>query len=290
MTAAARLADVVDILEGCYPPSWAESWDAVGLVCGDPEAEVRRVFFAVDPVSGVVEEALDWGADLIVAHHPLLLRGVHGVPATNPKGRVVHRLIGAGAALHVSHTNADVADPGVSDALTRALGMVDTRPLAPSAGDPDGRRGLGRVGTLPGGLTLGEFVDRVTAKLPDTGGGVRVAGDPAAPVRTAAVCGGAGDSLLDTAHEAGAEVFLTADLRHHPASESLEKGAPALVDAAHWATEWPWLTDAASAVSGGLRERGATVETRVSALVTDPWDYAAGSGQPRDNNRTESRS
>ncbi len=275
MGPAPRLADVVAALDELYPPSWAEDWDAVGLVCGDPDAQVHRVMFAVDPVAAVAEEAVQSGADLVVAHHPLLLRPVHGVPATDPKGRVVHRLVTAGVGLHVAHTNADVADPGVSDALAGVLGVIDARPLSASAGDPAGRRGLGRVGTVPGGLMLGEFVDRAVAKLPLTGAGMRVAGAPTAPVGTAAVCGGAGDSLLNTARDVGADVFLTADLRHHPSSEARELGAPALVDAAHWATEWPWLAAAARNLADALTARGTTVETRVSTLVTDPWTYAA---------------
>lgn len=225
MSSLPRLSDVVAVLDDLYPRSWAEEWDAVGLVCGDPDARVRRVLFAVDPVAAVVDEALSWEADLLVTHHPLLLRPVHGVPATDPKGRVVHRLINAGVGLYVAHTNADVAAPGVSDALAGTLGLVDTRPVAPAGDDSDGRRGLGRVGALPGELTLGEFVDRAVSKLPVTGGGLRVAGASDLVVHTAAVCGGAGDSLLDAVREAGADAFLTADLRHHPSSESLERGA-----------------------------------------------------------------
>lgn len=267
----------MSVFEEMYPSSWAEDWDAVGLVCGDPDAQVGRVMFAVDPVAAIVDEAVSWQADLVVTHHPLLLRAVHGVPATDPKGRVVHRLINAGIGLYVAHTNADVADPGVSDALARTLGLTDTRPIAPASTDPAepaSRRGLGRVGTVPGELTLDEFVDRAVSKLPLTGGGLRVAGDSKTVVNVAAVCGGAGDGLLDTLHDTGADVFLTADLRHHPSSESRERGAPALVDAAHWATEWPWLMDAAHGLSGALAARDATVETRVSILVTDPWTYA----------------
>ncbi|MGH8825670.1 MAG: Nif3-like dinuclear metal center hexameric protein, partial [Jiangellaceae bacterium] len=111
------LADIVATLDRLYDPGQAESWDAVGLVCGDPGAEVRRILFAVDPVAVVADEALQWGADLLVTHHPLFLRPVHGVAATTPKGRLVHRLVTGGVALHVVHTNADSADPGVSDAL-----------------------------------------------------------------------------------------------------------------------------------------------------------------------------
>ena len=93
---------------------------------------MRRVLCVVDCVPETVEEALDAGADLIVAHHPLLLRGVSSVAPTTYKGRIVHRLIRADVALYVAHTNADVANPGVSDALAARLGLVDLRPLRPA--------------------------------------------------------------------------------------------------------------------------------------------------------------
>lgn len=260
------LTDVIEVLEAAYPPARAESWDAVGLVSGDPAQPVRRVLFAVDPVAAVAQEALDWGADLIVTHHPLYLRGTTTVAATTPKGRLVHTLIKNDVALYTAHTNADVANPGVSDALARAVGLTgDLVPLQPFPNDP--WRGLGRVGELPERTTLGEFAALAAKGLPHTPSGIRVAGDLSRPVSRVAVSGGAGDSLLGRAAAAGVDVFLTADLRHHPASEFVESGGPALIDAAHWATEWPWLDSAASI----LRESGVTVETRVSAAVTDAW-------------------
>ncbi|KJY34836.1 Nif3-like dinuclear metal center hexameric protein, partial [Streptomyces sp. NRRL S-495] len=155
-----KLSDVITALEELYPPQWAESWDAVGLVCGDPQAEVRRVLFAVDPVQAVVDEAVEWGADLVVTHHPLYLRGTTTVAATTFKGRVVHTLIRAGIALHVAHTNADHADPGVSDALAEAVGVTVTGPLVPDPTDPLGRRGTGRVGLLEPPLPLAAFAAR----------------------------------------------------------------------------------------------------------------------------------
>ncbi len=127
----ATLADVVGCLDAAYDPATAATWDAVGLVCGDPEQPVRRVMFAVDPVLAVADEAVAAGAELLVTHHPLFLQPVHGVAATTPKGRVVHRLLRAGTALHVCHTNADTADPGVSDALATAVGLHEVRPLEP---------------------------------------------------------------------------------------------------------------------------------------------------------------
>ncbi|MDA0634962.1 Nif3-like dinuclear metal center hexameric protein [Nonomuraea sp. MCN248] len=264
--AAWILTDVIDVLEAAYPPARAESWDAVGLVCGDPAQPVEKVLFAVDPVAAVADEAVEWGADLIVTHHPLYLRGTTTVAATTPKGRLVHRLIKNDIALFTAHTNADVANPGVSDALARAVGLTgDLVPLQPFPDDP--WRGLGRVGDLPEETTLDAFAAQAAAGLPATSWGIRVAGDPSRRVSRVAVSGGAGDSLLAAARAAGVDVFLTADLRHHPASEFMEAGGPALIDAAHWATEHPWLDSAASI----LTARGVTVETRVSATVTDAW-------------------
>ena len=365
----ARLADLVGVLDEFYPPALAEPWDAVGLVCGDPDAEIRRVLFAVDPVAAVVDEVLDGGFDLLVTHHPLWLTGTTSVAATTPKGRVVHRLLSAGAALHVAHTNADKAARGVSDALAALFDLRDLRPLSPApteldklvvfvpvaAADPlldvltavgagaigdyercawttsgtgtfrplpgaspsvgevgrvehveearlevvlprsrrsavltallaahpyeqpaydllelvpggAAEQGLGRVGLLPAPMLLGELTRLAAQVLPATSWGVRATGDPALTVRSLAVCGGSGDSLLQAA--VAADAYLTADLRHHPASEAPE--GLALLDAAHWATEWPWLADAAARLS-----RRTTVETVVSTRVTDPWTHSA---------------
>jgi dinuclear metal center YbgI/SA1388 family protein len=270
----ATLGEVVAALEARYDPALAEPWDAVGLVCGDRAEPVRRVLFAVDPVTAVVDEALGagpgGGADLLVTHHPLLLTPVHGVPADDPKGRLVHRLVRAGAALFVAHTNADrAADGGVNDALAAALGLRDPVPLEPVA--PGSRAGLGRVGRLDRPVPLRHFADRVAEALPATAGGVRLAGDPLRRVQTVAVCGGSGGSLVGAAAAAGADVLLTSDQKHHPVSEAAEAGGPALVDVAHWASEWPWLPVAAEALG---RDLGGRVEVAVSRRVTDPWTAA----------------
>lgn len=252
-----------------YPPEWAEAWDRVGLVVGEPAGPVSRVLFVVDCVPETVAQAVDVGAELVVAHHPLLLRGVSSVATTTYKGRAVHRMVRSGVALFVAHTNADTAAPGVSDALAARLGLGELRPLR-GAGDAGDGRGIGRVGVLPEPVSLAAFAERAAAALPATAGGVRAAGDPDRPVRTVAVCGGAGDEYLPDAAAAGADAYLTADLRHHPASEYVAEGGPALLDAAHWATEWPWLSDVAARCTAELG-----VEGIVSSLVTDPWTVHA---------------
>lgn len=346
----------------------------MGLVCGDPDAGVQRVLWAVDPVEDVVDEAIACGAQLIVTHHPLLLTGVHSVAATSAKGRIVHRLIRAGIALFCAHTNADVADPGVSDALAEALGVTLTKPLLPTpaagvdtlvvmvpaehapalrealaaagagtigdytactfetpgsgrfragpralpaVGEPGtdntvdelrlemavpracraaavtallaahpyeepayeiheraalmGSTGLGRIGELDTTVTLADFAATVALALPATHHGVRVAGDLGRTVRRVAVCGGSGDSLLAAATAADADVLVTADLKHHRALEHLEDGGCAIIDVAHWASEWPWLPQAAALLAEDLAAEGTTVDSIVSARPTDPW-------------------
>jgi dinuclear metal center YbgI/SA1388 family protein len=125
------LGEVVDLVHGWYPPETAEDWDAVGLAAGDPDADVRRILLAVDPMLPVAREAADWDADLVVTHHPLFLRGVHGVAESTPKGRTLATLTRARCGLLTAHTNADHGDGGVSDAIARALGLRDVRPVRP---------------------------------------------------------------------------------------------------------------------------------------------------------------
>jgi dinuclear metal center YbgI/SA1388 family protein len=367
------LQDVVDLFHGWYPPATAEAWDAVGLVYGDPAASVSKVLLAVDPTLEVAEEAAHWGADLLVVHHPLFLKPVHGFAATTPKGRTLATLAKADCALLTAHTNADQAEGGVSEAFARALGLEDLAPIERLAGEPmdklvvyvpadaaapvraaiadagagsighydhctftseghgrfrplegadptigtvgsvevvdehrietvlprrlraevvrsmraahpyeepafqvheiadpgDGGTGTGRVGTVPA-TTLEEFAATVAAALPATAHGVRVAGAPSRAVRRVAVCGGAGDFLLDRMATSDVDVYVTSDLRHHPAAEFAERGGPALVDVAHWAAEWTWLPVVQARMAEAL---GATVESRVSTIATDPWTF-----------------
>lgn len=275
-----RLSEVITALENLWPAERAESWDAVGTVVGDPGQEVSRVLFAVDPVQEIVDEAVKLGADLLVTHHPLYLRGTTTVAASTFKGRVVHTLIKNDIALHVAHTNADTADPGVSDALAGALDLRVVGPLVPDPTDPEGRRGLGRVCEADQPLTVRELADRAAARLPSTAQGIRVAGDPEAPVRTVAVSGGSGDSLFDHVRAAGVDAFLTADLRHHPASEARAQHPLALLDAAHWATEWPWCELAAAQLDEISDRHGWGLRVHVSRTVTDPWTAHAASARP----------
>jgi dinuclear metal center YbgI/SA1388 family protein len=261
---------VVAAIEARYPPTLADSWDRVGLVIGELAEPVQRVLLAVDCVPETVAEAIAREAQLMVVHHPLLLRGVHSVSTSTYKGAAVHQLIRAGVALYTAHTNADVASPGVSDALAVRLGLRDVRPLVTDTPHP------GRVGRLDPPRSLRQFLADAAAALPPTAVGVRAAGDPDRMVTTVAVAGGAGDAFLADVAAAGVDAYLTADLRHHVASEFLAGGGPALLDAPHWATERPWLDMLATELRSDLG-----LPVIVSDIVTDVWTLQAPSSDGR---------
>lgn len=264
------VADVNAVIGTLWPLDGAEAWDAPGFLAGDPAAPVRRIHLAVDAVADTVDEAIGAGADLLLVHHPLLLRGVTTVAADRYKGAVLTRLIKADCALVAAHTNADVVERGTSGVFATMLGLSGVRPIVASAA---GSTGIGRVGTLDQPVTLGVLAGRLAEILPATATGIRVSGGFDTIVSTVAVCGGAGDSLLGQSAVLEADVYITSDLRHHPASESRENsrvcGGPALIDVAHWASEWLWLDAAAH----DLRAALPGVEVAVSDLRTDPWDF-----------------
>ena len=270
-TASLTVGDIMGLMEAWYPASTAEPWDKVGLICGDPGHRASSVLLALDPVDAVAQQAREGGFDMVITHHPLLLRGASFLPVTDPKGSVISHLIRSDIALFNAHTNADVAHLGVAEALAALVGVSHWEPLEPTGTDSQGRPiGLGRVGDVEP-QSLGEFADRVAAALPASPAGLLVGGDEARPVRRAAVLGGSGDSLLQRAREAGADVYLTADLRHHPAQEHLEGGAPALLCGSHWATESPWLPVLAGRLAAAAAAKDVELRVEVSTIVTEPW-------------------
>jgi dinuclear metal center YbgI/SA1388 family protein len=265
------LAEANAVITALWPLGEAETWDAPGLLSGDPVATVDRIHLAVDAVLDTVDEAVDAGAQLLLVHHPLLLRGVTSVAEDRYKGAVIARLIRGGCALVAAHTNADIVARGTSAVLAEKLGLVDARPIVPGT---DPATGLGRVGRLPDATTLGSLARALGQILPATASGIRVAGEYDRQIATVALCAGAGDSLLAHPEVLAADVYITSDLRHHPASEAVENarvsGGPALIDVSHWASEWLWLEIAAEQLRSALP--GVTVT--VSELRSDPWDFA----------------
>ena len=263
-------ADVVSILHRRYPPESAQEWDRVGVVLGDLSQKVSKVYFAVDVLPESVAEAIAWGADFFIAHHPLFLfeltepePGEDPLPIAPWKSELANQLEAAGITLLTAHTNADIAQPGVSDALAEAIGLINVVAMP---------GGLGRVGEVLRPVPLSKFVEQISRAIPVGINGVRATGDPHQLIKRVAVCGGSGDDRFELLPELDVDAYLTADLKHHRVAEALAAGAPVLIDGGHFATEWPWLAQAARLLAEDLTLGGyAQPEMKISEISTDPW-------------------
>lgn len=369
------VADWAALTDRHWPERDAEGWDRVGLQVGDPAAPVSAVLVCLDVTHVVLDEAERVGAELILAHHPLLLRGLERLTPDTASGALALRAARAGIALLAAHTNFDVAEGGTSDPVAALLGLCDVRPLVPAgfggpgrelklvtfvppdhtaavldalsaagAGDigeysacsfrvagtgtfrpseqanptvgergrlneaaedrlelvlprgrvadvvaalravhpyeevafdlvplaaaPESGKGLGRVGDLAAPLTLRDAARLLATELPSPH--LRSAGDPDRVLRRVAVCGGAGDSLIGAALAAGADCFVTGDLRHHPALDALTMGM-ALIDAGHYPTEAAALPHLLATLRDSAARAGLRARLVASAIRTEPW-------------------
>ena len=261
----AILKNLIESFEALWPSATAESWDRPGLMLGNPNATVNKVLLSVDITADVISEAAEQDCQLLLSHHPMLLRPVHELGETTGKGALVHGAIKQDVAVYAAHTNADIADRGVSESLALALGLDRLAPL-------DSLTGHGQVGFVDP-ISLLDFARMVARVIPPTAGGVKVAGTPERQITKIALVAGAGDSFLVNALESDVDLFITSDLRHHPAQDFLEaaaaSGGPALMDISHWAAEWMWLPNAAEQ----LKKIHPEIDWVVSDLRTDPWDF-----------------
>ena len=229
------VADILDVLEALAPYSMKMDWDNVGLLCGSRKKEVEQVLVALDPFEDVCDEAVEWGADVIVTHHPLIFRPVANVTDETSVGRIIERLCSAGICAVNAHTNLDCAPGGVNDELAAVLGLRDVTVLNPSGTDAQGRP----WGLLRGGETdeqpLPEFLAHVRQSLGCPG--LRYV-DGGKPVRRVAVGGGScADEMLE-AVAAGCDTFVTADVRYNQFWDAHDLGLN-LIDAGHFYTENP---------------------------------------------------
>lgn len=260
------VGSIIQLLDAAYPAHLAQDWDVNGLTLGSSDQTVERIFFTVDITKETVYEALNYQADLIISHHPLLLHPVSLLPFENSKGEIISNLIKAEIALFNAHTNADAAAGGVNDALAEAIGLREVAPFNSSQ--------IGRIGKLSKPVNLETFVNEVKNSLLKTHSPILVSGNLSQKIERVAICSGAGDSLLAEVRNLKVDAYLTSDLRHHPAQDNKELKGPALVSISHWASEWPWLAKCEKYLQKELDAKGFKVETKISQLNTDPWDYA----------------
>ncbi|WP_051309331.1 Nif3-like dinuclear metal center hexameric protein [Desulfogranum japonicum] len=233
-----KVHDLLTILQDIAPASLAESWDNVGLLVGSPDTPVTGLLIGLDPCSAVIDEAISNGCNLIITHHPVIFRPLKAVHTHTFPGNVIARAMQHNIALIGCHTNLDATSGGVSDILGQALGLGGMRPLIPNQGKSDCLQscGLGRIGTCATPMSAEAFVSLLYNALSPPW--LLEAGLRPNSIETVAVCGGSCGDFAETALQQGADVFITAEIKHSVARWAEEAGLW-LIDGGHFATEQP---------------------------------------------------
>jgi dinuclear metal center YbgI/SA1388 family protein len=262
------LSNLLGTFESLWPLSGAEEWDRPGLATGSSNQTITKALLCIDVSLEVLSEAKLHGCELVISHHPLLLKSVNFLSEDQLKGELVSFAVKNSIAIFSAHTNADIVINGVSDVLAQQLGLANTTPLI-STGNGIGH---GRIGKLKNPQTLSTYAAFVSSCLPETYAPIRVAGDLTKVIEVVAVVGGAGDSYIAAASQKGADLFVTSDLRHHVVLDAVSEPTNplALMDISHFAAESLWLKPTQITLSKLVPE----VNFVVSQISTDPWSMS----------------
>lgn len=226
---------VLNVLEAWAPKKLAEDWDNPGLLVGSPEQEVSRIMTCLDVSGQAVEAAIRSGTQLIVAHHPLIFRGLRKIRTDLAAGAMLQKLLKHDIAVIAMHTNLDIAPGGVNDVLAEAIGLTEVKAFGEEREAAGVTGTLGRLGYLPEPLPAREFALRVREALPVKY--VRLVEAGAHHVRKVALCSGSGAEFIAKAALVGADAYLTGDVKYHEAQQAVELGIH-LVDGGHFGTEF----------------------------------------------------
>ena len=273
---------VAQVIEKIAPKSWAEDWDNVGLLVGSGSTPVERILITLDGTLEVVEEAKAYGAQLIVAHHPIIFRPLKNLRADNAAAQVPLRLLQHQIGYYAAHTNLDQSMVSSSRRLGEVLGLKTMKILEESAPDlkpllnSGEKRGYGVSGYLPKPEKLGDLWMRFLECLRQPGvyaqpyelTGVRLAGSLERVVRKVAIVNGSGSSFVQKALYKGVDLLITGDVDHHAALEALE-GGMAIGDLGHFLSEAPMLQAMVDYLSTDKALQG--IEIRVSSMNRSPW-------------------
>jgi dinuclear metal center YbgI/SA1388 family protein len=232
MVSPIKLKDILAYVGQFAPWELAEPWDNVGLMVGNLDQEATGVLIALDPTLQVIEEAILKKTNIILTHHPLIFHPLKSINTATPIGQFLKKALVHDIAVVSCHTNLDIISDGVSDALARALYLLNTRPLNLTGNRPD--QGFGKVGNLPTPMQGKSFIHFVAQRLNLQV--MMIAGPQPETVSTIAVCGGSGSDLAEAAVQSGADIYITAELKHSVARWAEDNGL-CVIDAGHFATE-----------------------------------------------------
>ncbi len=224
-----KLKEWIRAVETIAPPELALDYDNPGLLISPRTEDIRTVLVALDCTPETAREAVELGVDLMLTHHPVFFHAVHHILRDDPETAAAWILLQNGIGLYAAHTNWDAAEGGVNDVLLEKLGVRGSTPLPPD--------NLGRIGSLDMPLSLRDFAAVVETRLKTK---ADISGNPDALIQRVACIGGAGGDDISAALDAGADVFVTGEMKHHQGIAAEVLSIPVIV-AGHYATEHPSL-------------------------------------------------
>jgi len=218
-----RLSGLISKIERRIPLGWAEEWDNPGLAVGDPEAEIVRIALALDASEKTVCEAARTGCQLLFTHHPAIFSAMKSIVFKTPGPKTLGLAIQKGVALYSAHTNWDSSSEGVNFCLAEALNLSDIEPLIKPPGS-DGAWGLGAYGNLANAMSISECMLLVKDMWRLSSCAAFCRGSE--QIKRIAVGGGSCGDFWPQALEAGADIFITADVPYHHRIDALAMGMP----------------------------------------------------------------
>ena len=247
---------IMEAMDRIAPRQLAEEWDNPGLLIGSPAAKINKVLVCLDVSEAVVERAEKESIDLIIAHHPFIFRSLKKIRTDLPQGKLIERLIINKTAVFAAHTNLDSTLGGVNDVLAKKIGIVVENAEAT----------LGRTGKTKKPLTIDEFARQVKNGL--KADNIRLVRAGTRMVKKVAVCSGSGAEFISKAAFEGADVFVTGDVKYHDAQQAVMQGMH-LIDAGHFATEYPVVETLAELLKRELAKSRGKVEILVDESASD---------------------
>lgn len=227
----ACVTDIIEVVNTIAPFELAEDWDNSGLQAGDYQWPVKRILVALDVTMDALIEAKEWGADLLLTHHPLVITPEKSIDFGKMPGSAIELAARGKIAILSAHTNLDKANNGLNDYFAQVLGIECDLPFYP---DNQSDTGLGRMGKLESFMALKDLADQIKTRLNIPS--LRVAGDLDLPVKNIALCTGSGGSLTNHFLNSSAQVYITGDLKYHEARD-IEAHGKAVIDVGHFASE-----------------------------------------------------
>lgn len=222
-----KLESVIRLLEEFAPPCLCEEWDNVGLMIGSKDWSIQKCYVALDITDSVIDCAIEHGCNLIVTHHPFIMGGLKWIHPDEPMGNRIARLLHHNIAVYSMHTNFDSCIGGVNDILCEKLGLTDYRPEEPA---------IFRKGSFPEPIRFREFISLVKDELQVPF--VNYTGDLNRMIKTVAVVGGSGGSMLEQMTDCDA--YLTGEAKYHEFQQAHNHHL-CMVSAGHFETEAPAL-------------------------------------------------